>query len=76
MDAVTIERARGEVEDGWNMPVVLDLEDTESESDSPPPSGPGERKRKSPVPSKANGNNAGAIGNSTGSTRSKRRRAD
>ncbi|CUS12076.1 unnamed protein product [Tuber aestivum] len=76
VDAVTIERARGEVEDGWNMPVVLDLEDTESECDSPPPLGPGERKRKSPVPPKANGNNAGVNGNGTGSTRSKRRRAD
>lgn len=49
VDVVTIEPVRGEVEESWTMPVVLDLEDTESEEDTP---GPGERRRRSPAADK------------------------
>jgi COMPASS component SWD1 len=60
VDVVTIEPARGEVGDGWNMPVILDLGDTESEGESP---GPGERRRRSP-------------GATKGTARGKRRRGE
>lgn len=33
VDVRTIEPVRGELEDSWTMPVVLDLEDTESEEE-------------------------------------------
>lgn len=46
VDVVTIEPVRGEVEESWTMPVVLDLEDTDSEEDTP---GLGERRRRSPA---------------------------
>ncbi|KAL7269687.1 chromatin binding protein [Rhizina undulata] len=49
VDVVTIEPVRGEVE-GWTIPVILDLEDTESEEETP---GPVEKRKKSPVNEKA-----------------------